>query len=159
VCLFSGPPPYATQPEQQVHTEQIQMTTVPQTSKPPELFIPAPLVAGYCFHLRLYVCLLAGYGTVEGEFSVFSRVAAICYGTFAWTICVSVCLCVCKVYCGKTADWIRMPFRVVSEVGRGMCVLDRVGDRRREGQFWGNEFGASHCNQWGLCDAALLSLL
>jgi len=25
------------------------------------------------------------------------------------------------------------------------------------GQFWG-EFGASHCNQWGLCDAALLIL-
>jgi len=26
------------------------------------------------------------------------------------------------VYCGKTADWIRMPFGVVSGVGRGMGV-------------------------------------
>ena len=31
--------------------------------------------------------------------------------------CVSV---VRKVYCGKTADWIRMPFGMVSEVARGM---------------------------------------
>jgi len=38
------------------------------------------------------------------------------------------------VYCGKTAEWIRMPFGVVSGVGRrGMCVLERSGDRRREG--------------------------
>jgi len=38
-----------------------------------------------------------------------------------------------------------MPFGVASGVGRGMGVLD---DRA----VWG-EFGASHCNQWGLCDA------
>jgi len=53
------------------------------------------------------------------------------------------------VYCGNTADWIRMPFGVVSGVGQGMGVLDRGGDHRREGQFWG-ECGASHCNHWGL---------
>jgi len=29
-----------------------------------------------------------------------------------------------KVYGGKTAEWIRMPFGVVSEVGQGMGVLD-----------------------------------
>ena len=35
-----------------------------------------------------------------------------------------------------------MPFEVVSGVGRrGMCVLDRSGDRRREGQFWGVNLG------------------
>jgi len=33
-----------------------------------------------------------------------------------------------------------MPFGMVSWVGRMMSVLDRGGDRRREGQFWG-EFG------------------
>jgi len=33
--------------------------------------------------------------------------------------------------CGKTADWIRMPFGVVSGVGLGMGVLDFGGDRRR----------------------------
>jgi len=35
------------------------------------------------------------------------------------------------VYCGKTAEWIRMPFGVVSGVGREMGVLDGGGDRRR----------------------------
>jgi len=39
---------------------------------------------------------------------------------------VSVCLSVCRVYCGKTADWIWMPFGVVSSVGQGMGVLDGV---------------------------------
>jgi len=40
------------------------------------------------------------------------------------------CLCAHR-YCGKTADWIRMPFGVVSGVGLGMGVLDFGGDRRR----------------------------
>jgi len=35
-----------------------------------------------------------------------------------------------RVYCGKTDDWIWMPFGVVSEVGRGIGVLDESGDRR-----------------------------
>jgi len=30
-------------------------------------------------------------------------------------------------------DWIWMPFGVVSGVGRGMAILDRSGDHRREG--------------------------
>jgi len=38
----------------------------------------------------------------------------------------SVCVCVRKVYCGKTADWIRMPFGMVSGVGRGTGILDGV---------------------------------
>jgi len=44
-------------------------------------------------------------------------------------------LCVCRSVfpesCGKTADWIRMPFGTVGGVGREVCVLDGVGDRRR----------------------------
>jgi len=36
---------------------------------------------------------------------------------------VSVCLSIRKVYCGKTADWIWMPFGMVSGVGRGMGEL------------------------------------
>jgi len=45
-----------------------------------------------------------------------------------------------------------MPFGVVSGVGLGMGVLDFGGDRGRGmGSFW-DEFGASHCNQWGHCD-------
>ena len=40
-----------------------------------------------------------------------------------------------------------MPFGVVSDVGRGMSVLDGGGYRRRgRGSFEG-ECGASHCNQ------------
>jgi len=51
------------------------------------------------------------------------------------SVWLSVCLSVGRsgiVYSGKTADWIRMPFRVMSGVGRGMGVLDGDGDRRRE---------------------------
>ena len=47
------------------------------------------------------------------------------------SVCLSVCLCVRKVYCGKTADWIRMPFGVLSGVGRGKGVLIGSGDRGR----------------------------
>ena len=44
-----------------------------------------------------------------------------------------------------------MPFGVVRAVGQGTGVLDGGGDRQRgRGSFEG-EFGASHCNQWGLC--------
>ena len=48
------------------------------------------------------------------------------------------------------ADWIRMPFREVSGVGLVMGVLNFGGDRRRERDSFGGEFGASHCNQWGV---------
>jgi len=42
-----------------------------------------------------------------------------------------------KVYCGKTADCIRMPFGVVSRVGRGMGVLDGVMIVKGKGSFGG----------------------
>ena len=62
------------------------------------------------------------------------------------------CVVSARVYCGKTADWIRMPFGGVSGVGLGMGVLDFGGDRQRErGSLGGGEFAASHYNQWGLC--------
>jgi len=54
------------------------------------------------------------------------------------------------VYCGKTADWIRMLFGVVSGVGLGMGVLDFGGDRPRARGSFGGEFAASHYNQWGI---------
>jgi len=56
-------------------------------------------------------------------------------------VCLSVCLCVRKLYCGKTAEWIRMPFGEVSGVSRGMGVLDGSGDRRREGAVLGVNLG------------------
>jgi len=46
-----------------------------------------------------------------------------------------------------------MTFAMVNGVGRGMGVLDGRGDRRKRRGSFGDEFGASHCNQWGLCDA------
>jgi len=57
----------------------------------------------------------------------------------------SLCVYVRKVCCGKTADWIRMLFVVVSGIRLGMCVLDGDGDCQTRR---GSEFGASHCNQW-----------
>jgi len=38
---------------------------------------------------------------------------------------------------GNTADWIGMPFGVVSGVGVGRGVLDCGGDRRRRRAVWG----------------------
>ena len=47
------------------------------------------------------------------------------------------------MYSGKTADWIWVPFGVVSGVDRRMCVLD-VGNDRRRGSLSG--FGAVGLN-------------
>jgi len=45
-------------------------------------------------------------------------------------ICPPICLSA-HVSSGKMADWIWLPFGVVSGVGLGMCVLDFGGDHRR----------------------------
>jgi len=45
------------------------------------------------------------------------------------------------VYCGETADWIRMPFGVMSGVGRGMGAFDFGGDRRRGRGSFGVNMG------------------
>ena len=60
---------------------------------------------------------------------------------------VSVSVSVWKVYCGKPADWIWMPFGVVSAVGRGMGVLDGGDDWQRGRGIYVGEFGASHYSQ------------
>jgi len=59
---------------------------------------------------------------------------------------LSVGLSIRRVYCGKTADLIRMPFGVVRGVGRGMGVLDRGSDRQRERGSFGGEFGTCLCD-------------
>ena len=46
-----------------------------------------------------------------------------------------------KVYYGKTADWILMPFGVVTEAGPGTDVLDEGDDHRRQRNSFGDEFG------------------
>ena len=53
------------------------------------------------------------------------------------SVCRLICLSDRKVYCGKTAEWIRMTFGMVSGVNRGMDVLDGVVIVEGEGQFWG----------------------
>jgi len=68
------------------------------------------------------------------------------------SVCLSVSQSVSPVdECGKTADWIWMPFGVVSRACRGMGVLDRGGDHQRGRGSFGCECEASHCRQWGLC--------
>jgi len=44
-------------------------------------------------------------------------------------------LCVQKLHCGKMADWIQMPFGVISRFGRGMGVLDEVHMPHGMGRF------------------------
>jgi len=52
-------------------------------------------------------------------------------------------LSVRKVYCGKTADWIQMPFAVVSGVTRRVGVLDGAVIIESEGVFLGVNLGHS----------------
>ena len=47
-----------------------------------------------------------------------------------------------NVLCGKTADWMRMPFGVVSGIGFGMGVFDFGVDSRRGRGSLGDEFTA-----------------
>ena len=62
-----------------------------------------------------------------------------------WTICRSVC----SVHCGKTANRIRMPFdESRDETGSGVWSTGRG--------TLGGEFGACHCNQWGLYGVSVL---
>ena len=55
-----------------------------------------------------------------------SEALRLCYGRFAWTICLSA-----HVSSGHARRWIVMPFGVVSGVRLGSGVLDFGGDRRR----------------------------
>ena len=48
------------------------------------------------------------------------------------------------------ADRIRMLFGIVGRNGPGMRQVVRFGDRSTGRGTFGGEFGACHCNQWGL---------
>ena len=50
----------------------------------------------------------------------------------------------------KTADRIRMPFGIIGRAGPGMRQVVEFGDRSTGKGNFGGEFGARHCNQWGL---------
>jgi len=64
-------------------------------------------------------------------------------GTLMLRTCRLAHLLVClqKVYCGKMADWIRVPFGMVSLVSQGIGVLDGAGDRRRGRGSFGVNLG------------------
>ena len=76
------------------------------------------------------------------------RSAAACSRqTFLWTVCQSVgrsvCLSVCPVHCGKTADRIRMPFGVIGWTGPGIRrVMGFADPSTRRGTFWGRIWSA-----------------
>ena len=67
--------------------------------------------------------------------------------TYPWTICRSVGL---SSALWKTADRIRMPFAIIGGTGLGMRQVVVFGDRSTGRGTFGGEFGAHHCNQWGL---------
>ena len=51
----------------------------------------------------------------------------------------------CPVHCGKTADRIRMPFRIVGRTGPGMRHVGGFGDPSTGRNTFGSEFWARHC--------------
>jgi len=53
---------------------------------------------------------------------------------------LSICRFVRNLYCGKTAEWIRMSFRMMSGVGRGIGVLYGGDDHRRGRGSFGVNF-------------------
>ena len=67
---------------------------------------------------------------------------------------LSVCASVCPVHGGKTADRIRMQFGMIGRTGPGMRQVMGFGDRSTGRGTFGGEFGARHCDQWGLTFAA-----
>jgi len=67
---------------------------------------------------------------------------------------LSVGASVCPVHCGKMADRIRMPFGIVGQTGPEMMQVVGFGGRSTGRGAFGGEFGARHCNQWGLYDSA-----
>jgi len=54
---------------------------------------------------------------------------------------LSVSLSVCLVSCGKTADWIRMPFGMVGRVGPENHQLVGVQTAQQEWAVWGMDMG------------------
>ena len=74
--------------------------------------------------------------------------------TFPWTICRSVGASVCPVHCGKTVNRIRMPFGIIGRTGPWMKQVVGFEDRSTLRGTFGGEFGARHCDQWGLIFAA-----
>jgi len=65
------------------------------------------------------------------------------------SVCVSAS--VCPVYCGKTTDWTWMLFGLVGQLGPRMRQIVGIGNGPVGKGNFGGGYGASNCNQWGLC--------
>ena len=65
-------------------------------------------------------------------------------------VCASVGRSVCPVHCGKAADRIRQPFGTIGRTGPRMRQVLGFANRSTGRGTFGGEFGARHCNQWGL---------
>jgi len=79
------------------------------------------------YHIAVYVVSISAYVSDL----LPSPSLGLCVGLSVW-----------KVYCGKMAHWIQMPFVMVSGVGRGMGVLNGVGYHRIGRGSFGVEFWA-----------------
>jgi len=88
--------------------------------------------------LLLILVLLARIVTLHRAKVAYSR------RTFPPTICWSVCLSVCPVHCGKTADRIWMRFGMVGRMGPGMRQVVGFGDWSMVGGNFGGECGVPH---------------
>ena len=53
-------------------------------------------------------------------------------------------------HCGKPADRMWMLFGIMHQMGPGMRQVVGFGDRSMGRGTFGGEFGACHCNQWGV---------
>jgi len=69
-------------------------------------------------------------------------------------VCVFVCVCVCPESVLWQNGWLDPNAIWGGERGRlrNGCIR-WVDDRRSRRGSFASEFGASHCNQWGLCEA------
>jgi len=63
---------------------------------------------------------------------------------------------VCPVHCGKTANRIPTPYGIIGRTSPGMRQVVRFGDRSMGKGTFGGDFGALHCNQWGLYGVRVL---
>ena len=102
---------------------------------------------GYSLHLYSLSPFSSSSSTVSpvllGRIALVRGVAGYSHQTFPWTICRSVCLSVCPVHSGKTADRIRMPFGTIGRTGPGMRQVVRFGDRSTGRGTFGGEFGGA----------------
>jgi len=95
------------------------------------------MLHGYKMHIVLLACRSLSISAHVTDL-MRSPSVSLCVHVY-----VSVCQSVQKVYCDKMAEWIWMPFGMVSVVGRGMCVLDGVVFVEGEGSVLGVNLGRS----------------